>query len=185
MILRRFIAIACIILSSGLSKNIYSAQQGESYAGIQYAMLSYTESGFPDIEPTVLVGHYGYFIYNYIALEGRLGFGLAEDSAKLSSYTFNVDVSYIYGAYITGHYPTSGKLDIYGLAGINMIDLTHTSTATGSTNTTSDAGASYAFGLGMNYHAYNNLGLNLEFARYYSVDEVIIDALSFGFSVRF
>ena len=70
------LVIALVFSYSSIS---FAASEGDTYGGLQYALVTYDEDGFDEAEPTALVGRYGQFVNDSVSIEGRIGFGLSDD----------------------------------------------------------------------------------------------------------
>jgi len=77
----------------------FAASEGDTYVGVQYGLFTYDEVGFPDVEPTALVGRYGRFINDNVAVEGRFGFGLQDDTVL----GVDVEIDTFFGVYGVFH----------------------------------------------------------------------------------
>lgn len=166
--LLRFILIA-ILFAPGLS----AANEGTTYAGVQYAIVEIDFDGIGDVEPTALIGKLGYFINDNIAIEGRLGTGLQDDDLL----GVDVEIDSIFGIY--GVFHTSGESDtrFYGILGYTDAEAEFDGPGGSAEGDESDI--SYGFGV--------NIGkVNIEYIIYIDdEDDTDATAISIGFVSQF
>lgn len=173
----RFLLIATV-LCYGLPAE--AAQQMKNYAGLQYALVTYAEEGFDDVEPTALVGRIGTHINEYFSGEARLGFGLQDDSLDIRVFggdaKVDLEVEYLVGVYgVLQSRPQNG-FSVYGVLGFSQAELK--ASAQGISVSDEESGLSY--GIGANYKWFN-----LEYMSYLDEASFEVTALSLGFLVEF
>lgn len=71
----------------------------DGYFGAHYSMLS-QETGDEDIEPAGLQTRFGVQVNPYVALEGRLGYGIDDDELSEGGLSVNIDPEWLVGAYV-------------------------------------------------------------------------------------
>lgn len=159
----------------------HAAQDGNLYGGVQYAMVTYDEEGFDEVEPTALVGRFGRFFNKNVALEGRFGIGLDGDEIDLAIPGFapfeaEVEVEMLYGAYIVAHSDPTQNVNFYGVIGYSRGEL---EVSIGDFSQDGDeSGLSYGAGI--------NIGrLNIEYMSYLDEDEFDATAISIGYISSF
>ena len=155
---------------------MHAAQEGSKYAGLQYALVTYEEDGFDDVEPTALVGRIGQFTSDNFAIEGRLGFGLQDDTIDVGPFDLDLEVNSLFGVYGVLQSSPSNGISVYGILGFSRVELE--ATALGVSVSDDDTGLSYGFGL-------NLKGFNVEYMSYLDEDDYQISALSLGFVAEF
>jgi len=155
---------------------LHAEVKDSNYWGAQYALVTYDESGFDDVEPTALVLRIGRFMTDNISIEGRLGFGLQEDDIDFGPFNIEVEVDKLYGIY--GVFQTSGSNDtnVYGVLGFTKGELE--ASFLGETIEGDDSGLSY--GIGANFH-----GFNIEYMSYLDEDDFDVTAISLGYRRMF
>jgi hypothetical protein len=126
-----------------------------AYVGISVGQLLYREEGIDTLAPGVALVRFGEQFNRYIAVEGRVGTGLTDDS----SAGYRVNVHGLYAAYAKGILPISPWISAYALAGVAGVQL-HRNYPDFHT---SDAGFSY--GLGGEVMVSRAMSLSLEWAR--------------------
>jgi len=164
------------MLGHGLA--VQAAPIKDNYAGLQFAQVTYEEQGFDDVVPTALIGRFGTRVNDYVAAEGRLGFGLQEDSLDIRGIDADIDleVEYLVGVYgILQSRPQSG-FSVYGILGVSQVELK--ASLQGIPDSNVDSGLSY--GIGANYRWFS-----LEYISYLDEDDYELTALSLGFLVEF
>jgi outer membrane immunogenic protein len=158
------------------STTVFAAREGESYFGIQYAMVTYDEDGVDDVEPAALVGKFGKFMTDNVAIEGRIGFGIQDDSVDLGPFEVEVDVETIFGVYAVMQSSGSDSASFYGVLGLTRVELE--ASAFGVSVSDDDSGLSY--GVGVNIGAFN-----LEYMSYIDDDDYDLTAVSLGYVAKF
>lgn len=170
-----------LILSAAATLPAMAAQDGQLYAGLQYALVTYDEEGFDEVEPTALVGKFGRFVNDNISIEGRLGIGLADDDIDvtipgLGTFEAEVEVDMLYGAYLVAHSDKTGNLNFYGVIGVSKGEL---EVSIGPVSADGDeSGLSYGAGINIG-------GLNIEYMSYLDEDDFDATAISIGYVTTF
>ncbi|MDY0132206.1 MAG: outer membrane beta-barrel protein [Desulforegulaceae bacterium] len=178
-------------------------KQRQAYVGLNAGMLSYEENNFPDIEFPVLVAKAGYFIIDYIAIEGRFGFGIGDDTVTVKysngSYvkgTFELDVKgtfeldRVYGAYLSGYIPLKDVASIYAIAGYSKAK----ASAKAEVKSTyynehiylevSDTESDFSYGVGLDFYV-DKFCVNVEYMNYMDKDDFEISVISAGIKYNF
>jgi len=180
--IRNIKSIGAVILVASIAGNVYSAE-GDSYLGIQYGIVTFSESGIPDFEPTALVGRYGKFTSDNVAVEGRLGIGLSDDSQNIFGLDVDLEIDHIlgvYGAYYSG--TSSSTTRAYGILGFTQAEFTATIPGFGSVSADD---SDISLGLGVNFEIGGNGFINLEYMNYGELDEADVTAIAIGYHAWF
>ena len=181
--MRSMIKIMGIMLIgvSALS-NSYAAE-GDTYMGVQYSMVTYSETGFPDFEPVALIGRYGSFTSDNFAIEGRFGIGLADDTQNIGSgFDGVIEIDSMFGVYGVG-YADTGSTRVYGLFGFTQGKLTATIPGFGSV---SESDSDISFGFGVDIDMGGNAAINLEYMNYMEFEgSADITAIAIGYKASF
>lgn len=172
-----------LIIPILFSTQTFAQRANSTYGGIQYAMVTYDEDGFQDVEPSALVGRFGKFINDNVSIEGRFGFGLQDDTVTVfDPFLGNVDIDFevdnLIGVYAVLHSSSQGANDVsfYGVLGYSQAELE--GTAFGITVSEDDSGLSYGLGAQIS-------GFNIEYMNYISEDDYDATAISFGYVAEF
>jgi opacity protein-like surface antigen len=126
-----------------------------AYMGFLVGQLRYNEEGLDTITPATGMFVVGAQLSPNLAIEGRLGTGLA--SAETNTY--GVTVNSMYAGYLKGSVPLSPGFSLYGLAGAAGVDYKRDFGLIDG----HDSGLSY--GLGMDFDLARNTRLNVEWVR--------------------
>ena len=145
-----------------------AASEGDTYGGLQYGLVTYSEDGFPDAEPTALVGRYGKFVKDNVAVEGRFGIGLQDDTVL----GIDVEVDTFFGVYGVFHVSSNSDTSLYGVLGFTKGEVT--ASVPGFSFSQDDSGLSYGFGVDIN-------SFNIEYMLYLDETDYDVSAISFGF----
>lgn len=171
---KSILAIACLL-------TLGSAQAGQPYIGAQYANITYDESGFPGYDLGSLVARGGYSFTDHLAVEGRIAFGLSDESHNISGTAVSVELDQLYGVYAVGTIPAGDTLDLYALAGYTDAEVT-ASSATASASA-SDSGIS--LGVGGRLHLGNDTAITAEYTQYLDESAYTLSGISIGFVTNF
>jgi outer membrane immunogenic protein len=84
-------------------------------------LLTIEDAISADAKPTALIGRFGFFVADQVAIEGRLGFGLSSDTVRVWDWGWYLDVEVeldrLYGIYAIGHIPIGKSASLYELVG--------------------------------------------------------------------
>lgn len=179
-----------LLLLATLTGTARAVDAGRNYFGLQYAQATYSEDGFPDFEPTVLVGRFGFFFADNVAFEIRAGFGMDEDTQRFSdpfigTFDLDLEVDSLLGAYLLAHLPLGANSSIYGLVGLTQGELTATASTSFGSGSISDDDNDVSLGVGFAFGISPNAALNLEYVSYMSKSTFDLNALSFGVNIGF
>lgn len=150
------------------------------YAGVNFSIVEYEETGLDSVEPTALVLRLGNEFTPNLAVEGRLGFGLSEDSVNVFGTPVDVEVDNFFGLYLRGIAPL-GAVSLYGLIGYTDGELT--ASANGVSISADDSDTSY--GVGADFALNKASAINVEWARLLSTSDYDVTALSIGYRHNF
>jgi len=155
-------------LSTAVSANPLSMQSG--YVGISAAMSELELNGLPQADVTVPTLRLGYFLFDNIALEGRVGFGSDNDQVN----GIEVELDNIYGGYLVGHLPLIPGFSVYALAGLSRAEGTASVNALSTTTTTSG----FSWGVGGELVLSPALSLGLEYTHYLDESDFNLNGIS-------
>ena len=118
----KLISTALVTAALLASSNTFAAQKGDSYGGVQLALIDATftdPTGSVDANPTGIVGRFGSYMDENISIEARLGFGIADDEVDTG---VTVELDSLIGVYGVGHKKLSPTASIYGMVGFTKIE---------------------------------------------------------------
>lgn len=153
-----------------------SALAAEPYVGVNWVRAAYDETSFETANPTALAVRVGGEINPNLAVEGRLGIGLAKDTVS----GIDLDIDNFYGAYVRGLLPT-GTVTPYGMLGWTK----GKATASAGGLAVSDSDSDMSYGIGLDAWISKTVALNAEIGRLLKGDGYKIDALSLGVVFKF
>lgn len=175
----------CAVLALGLSSAaLVHAQPAGSqglYAGATLTRAAYKEEGFPTAYPIAIGGKIGKPLNPNFAVEGRFGFGVADDEVDVGGLPVAVDIDYYFGVYGKGILPLSSQASVYGLIGITQAKLT----ASVGGFSASDSDSDISFGVGAEFGISPAAAISVEWARLLKGDGYKVDGLSLGVSFKF
>ena len=185
--LKKIILKMAMLIALGINSLAVAAADntGTTYAGVQYAITSYNEAGFDELNPTALIGRFGKNINDGFALEGRLGFGLQDDNLNYLGVDVSLELDNLFGVYGVGHVNLSESSSLYGLIGVTQAELSVTASAFGFSASKSESDSGLSLGVGANIGISNNAALNVEYMQYLSKSDYDLNAISFGVVFKF
>jgi len=150
-----------------------------AYMGFIVGQLRYNEAGLDTITPTTGMFVIGAQLSPNLAIEGRVGTGLA--SAETNTYGVNVNSTY--AAYLKGSLPLSPGFSLYGVGGVASVDYKRDFGLVDA----HDSGFSY--GLGLDFDLAGNTRLNVEWVRLANGNNLgydyTVDQAAIGLAWRF
>jgi opacity protein-like surface antigen len=168
----KHILLGCALVA--LSANAMAARDnaGKAYVGVGYTALTISPEGdAPDFDLGVLGVRGGYYFHNYFSVEGRLGFGVADDTKTIDDippFDLTVDQDYNIGVYAVGHLPLSDRFKLYGLVGFTKAEVTLSVPGESISSDDSD----FSYGAGLEFDMTKNWSLAAEYTAYFSDAEV-------------
>ncbi|SHI02095.1 porin family protein [Ferrimonas marina] len=146
--------------------------RGHWYTGLQ---VGYTETKIDagTAHPVTLHALGGYQFNPYLGIETRIGLGLNDDTV-VDDVEAGID-SY-YGLYLTGTWPLTDWVKLYGLLGATNLDLE----ANDQPSQRSDSATDLSYGVGFSLYATEQLSLNLEVISWVEKGRFDVSALNFG-----
>ena len=185
----KYLLLGCAL--AALSVNVIAAEDktGRGYVGVGYSPLTFSVEDAPDWDLAALAVRGGYYFNKYFSVEGRLGFGVGDDTKTVSTAPqedIKIEIDYMLGVYAVGHLPLSDRFQLYGLVGYTKGELTATLIQTGESSSDDDSDLSY--GVGAEYDMTNNWSLGLEYTAYFdgaSFEDVKYDVNGFAVFVNY
>jgi len=179
MNIKRYL-LSLALLSLLISNGVLAAQSDKSYIGAQYSLVTYSETGIPDYDMTALILRGGYNINEYFSVEGRYGFGIADDTHRLSSLDISLEVDNMYGIYALGRIPLSNNFDLYGVAGYTEVNFAASIPGYSVNFDESD----FSVGAGAEFYL-DSVSFSLEYMSYISKNDFDLNAIGVGINYNF
>ena len=162
--------------------------EGEYYVGLNYAEGDYQEDGISEtFSPTMLVGRFGRFLNPNFSVEGRLGFGLDEDTQNVQEFLnieTTLEIDRLFGIYGTGHFNLTESSSIYGVLGFSSVKGIASFPSLPGLESSED-NSSFSYGIGADIGIGSSWALNIEYMRYLDDDEFELDAANIGATFSF
>ena len=163
-----------------MSNSVLAGNAGSRYAGIQYAITTYSEDGVSEEpKPTASIGLLGANITDNFAVEGRLGIGLQDDTITVSNADVTTEIDSLIGVYGIGHINLNGGSSVYGLLGLSRAKFTFSYPDNPTLGSKSDDETGLSYGIGADIPVSNYVALNIEYVQYL-ISGFDISAFSFG-----
>lgn len=159
----------------------------DGFTGFQVTRANYTQDNTDtSASPTAFVVRGGGFVNQHVSMEGRIGFGVADDTVQIGRYDVTAVADRLVSVLAKGHIPFGdGPGGLYGAVGYTDAKLTLT--ARGYLESLSDSGMSY--GAGAEFPLGDRAGLNVEWMSYMDSSKNGIGyeftAISAGFQTYF
>lgn len=164
--------------------------QGTTYYGAQISQFDYEETidvgvarGTASAKPPVFVARIGHFLSDYVAIEGRLGTSLNDDSIEFADIDTGakLEVDHIAGVYGVGHLPLGQSASLFAVLGYTNIEGTFS--AEGESWTNDDSGISYGGGIQTLFTP--NVSASVEYMSYLNKSDYDVKAISVGANYHF
>ncbi|GAA6140378.1 porin family protein [Hydrogenophaga sp. 5NK40-0174] len=130
-------------------------------------------------DPSSLRGLVGYELGPFVAVEGMISFGVADDDISGNGISTGLkgEVDNMFGAYIKPKFPVTPEFDLFGRLGFASTKL----------SVAGDSGTetSLSWGLGASYKINEQLSINGDYMTYHDKDDVTIDGFTVGVGFRF
>ena len=192
----KYILLGCAL--AALSANVAAADKtGGGYVGAGYTMLTVSPEGGPDFDLSSLGVRGGYYFNKYFSVEGRLAFGVGDDSMSEivdigfgpETATLTISLDYSVGVYAVGHIPLTEQFQLYGLVGLTQ----HSVTLDASIPSLGSDSESYddndlSFGVGAEFDMTKNLSLGVEYVSYFTdgdIEGLKYDADGLGITLNY
>ena len=187
----RIVMIGLVLSLGAMSGNVFAGLTPGAYGGVQYAITDFSFGDISeDISPTALVGRAGSNINQYISIEGRLGFGLSDDTVTVTdgvtAESASVELDTLIGIYGVGHLPLGKSSSLYALLGLTRVDATKSGAITGfGSVSVSDDETDLSYGFGADIGILYNLWVNVEYIQYLDKTDFDVSAIALGLKFGF
>lgn len=192
--LKRAFLCASVVATASFACSLQAGEvhdaidQGTNYIGVSGGNYTYenSENGSADLKAISLVG--GHFIADRWAIEVEAGTGFEDDAIdsfnNVSPGTaVNLELDQYFSSYLMRHFSTGEKSSIYIKGGVSRVSMTAMSDGLSRDEDFSENGLSY--GIGLQAHPSNKMGITLEYGQIADKGEIQLDALTIGISSRF
>ena len=180
--MKKILILSALLISTSVFAD---SKATGNYAGAQYGMATYSETGFPDVTPSVLFLRAGHKMSKNLAIEGRIGFGIASDSTTIFGTNLDLKVDNLLSAFAVGSVPVSRNVDVYGLLGLTSGKLTATASSGGLSASASTTESDISYGFGINISSSKDMSWNAEYVSYINKSGWSLSSLSVGVNFAF
>ena len=180
--------LSLAVLLAGISGPVIAVQQGDTYlgAGQSKVIIDPNASGVEEMGPTSAVVRFGYSMADSVAVEGRIGSGVGNDTVGDSGDKIDVDIKRIVSGYLAGYFPVSDRFSLYWLAGISSVSI-ELNKPGGGYSRSDDIGLSY--GIGAEANITKSISGYFEYIEYpdgdYKTEDLDIKAATIGAKYSF
>lgn len=163
---------------------------GDHYVGASVEAYGLSGSSSPTYTSYVGAFKAGMFLNNYLAIEGKVGFGVHDKKKKDSDGdTVSAGVDHYVSVLAVGAYPVHERFDIYAKAGVSSVKLRLKvkSNDIGNSYTDKDTSTKTSFSAfaGIAYYATPTSTVNLEYGQLLNKHGISVDGLSLGVTKYF
>jgi len=193
----KHILLACTLLAFSATATAEADKTGRGYVGAGYTMLTVSPEGGPDLDLSALGVRGGYYFNKYFSVEGRLAFGVGDDSVSEvidigfgpETATLKFSLDYSLGVYAVGHIPLTEQFQLYGLVGFTQHEVTVDASipSLGSDSEGFDD-SDLSFGVGAEFDMTKNLSLGVEYVSYFTdgdIDGLKYDTDGLGITLNY
>jgi outer membrane immunogenic protein len=173
-----FTAMAGLTATPAMAQDMYKSGGAQLYGGLNYSFVNIDADNGGDADTGTLSGKVGGLVTPYFGLEARGGFGVVDDT--INGVDFSLDN--FFGGYATLNLANESPATPYAILGFTRVEV---EADAGPLGTTTDDDSDISYGLGVNVDITPELAGNLEYIRYYDGDDVTVDALGLGATLRF
>jgi outer membrane immunogenic protein len=157
------IMLGCLSISA----KAYAAVPGQGYLGAGLHFGNYDEAGYSSVSPGGATVRGGFYLSNFIAIEGRYGFGLFSDKLTFYDpgygyYDVKIKLKDMASAFVKFDLPLSRYANLYGLLGFSQGKIEGSSGSI----TESLTDNSYSYGFGGEFAISNDLYFGGEYVMY-------------------
>lgn len=163
----------------------------KDYIGVQYGIGNYSEKNISeDFKPTAAIVRFGHYFRPRYSIEGRLGFGLQDDTQFLPEFGVSgLDASFeldsIIGLFATGHFNLSKSASIYGALGVSKVEVTTRVPSLLPAAISDGDETSISYGIGADIGIGKELVLSIEYMRYLDKTDFDLSMTGVGVSFKF
>lgn len=188
--MKKTMALALLALHAPVLADSVYDQDG--YFGIHYNLLN-QETDSDDIEPGAFQTRFGVQVNPYLALEGRLGYGLKDDELREGAYSVNIDPEWLVGAYVKLGLDRRQPVAPYVLLGHSTAQAEVTTEFTANTllgsvtsrDTEEVTASDPSFGAGVDINLSETAALYAEWVQLDDDDDFDLTTINLGFISRF
>lgn len=181
-------AFFALVIGCAATTPALAVDQGETYLGGGFGLVTYDADGLPEFNPTAGIGRLGYGLIDNVAIEGRLGFGISDDTNSDGfGNEASVEVDELAGVYAVGYLPVAERFSLYGLAGLTSGEATATATnANGQLiGTETEDDSDFSYGVGAEAYVSDSIAGYGEWVSYFDGDDYDITAFTLGIKYSF
>ncbi len=172
--------IAVSALAAALPLAASAAPEPGAYLGLNYMYLD-----ADDVNLDAAFARGGLQLNEWVAIEGRLGTGITDDSFGPSIARTKVELEHFYGGYVVAGIPNQSIVYPYAVAGYTWGKMKGTlQTPVGSTSS-SESESDFSYGIGADIRFTDALMGNVEVMRYMDKNDVEFDGFSVGVKMAF
>ena len=187
----RILATAAAVAIGSSSSQVMANAANEIYLGLQYEYGFYSQDvagcpdllSVPDYNVGAITARFGAFGTANLAIEGRAGFGIQDDTQTVDTTDGSADVKLelenLLGMYAVGHLNFGRNSSVYGVLGFTRIEAKVSAPAVPGL-ALSDDDSDFSYGVGVGLGISKSIAVNIEYMSYYTKDAVDLNAAAIG-----
>ena len=182
---RALVMTTALVAAAAAPAGAASAQGFYVDGGYAFIGIDVEDSGAEfDADIGALIGHGGYDINQFLAVEGELAIGIDDEEVSAGGFDANLGLNYLVGAYGKASYPLVETVSVYARAGIVNAELEAEVSGPGGSASATESDTGYALGLGADAFLGDHGGIRFDYTRY-DIEDLEADAFSIGYKFRF
>ena len=186
-VLQSCVIAAVVILTSTPVMAMNTQGPGWTYTEVQLSMLDLEVDalGSSSWNPTSLGLRIGHFLMRDVAIEGRLAFGVGDDSARTNDTRQTTELDHLFGVYGVAHLPMHGRISPYALAGYTSARASWEVSDPFGTQSGSESKGGFSWGAGVGLKLEPQFSVNFEYIQYLKGSDYDLSAVSIGANFQF
>lgn len=177
----RILATAMAVTIGSSCTQVMANAADEIYLGLQYGYGFYSEDveGIPDYDIGAVVGRFGAFGTANLAIEGRVGVGIQDDTQTLGGTDVTLELETLLGMYGVGHLNFGKNSSVYAVLGFTRLDAKASAQSVPGVSLSADD-SDMSYGVGADIGLSKNIAVNIEYMSYYSKGATDLNAAAIG-----
>ena len=174
------LAMAMTVAIASASCQALAHEADTVYLGLGYGHGIYSADNVPDFTVGAAIGRLGAFGSKNLAIEGRAGVGVLDDTQSVNGVDVTLELDTLYGMYGLGHFTFGKNSSIYGVLGFTKVR--GNASAAG---VESGGEGDISYGVGVDLGITRSIAINIEYMSYVSTSSFDINAAGLGLVIGF
>lgn len=180
------LAVASLAAMMAVGAQAEESMQKKGFLGVNYSLATVDlGSGVPEFEPSLVYFRMGGHLNEYIAVEGRAGFGVQDDSISGNGAEVAIEIQRLMGVYVRAGLPNPTPIYPYAILGYTGLKSEINASSGSSSLSMSGNDDDVSYGLGANLIINENIDANAEYLVLYEDSDVEISSFNVGLTFKF